>query len=118
MFFVSSLPVRDNSSAASLCVVVDGLSASNMNLSYGGAVSNMHDTQICDVGSHPSSIAVGCIEKMSFTVHGSGTCWMDILMKLSTKYDKVKGGSEIKDKTESQLLIDLMKSVVDTSNFF
>ena len=36
-------------------------------------------------------------------------------MKLSIKYDRLKGGIEIKDKTKSQLLIDLMKSGVDTS---
>ena len=47
----------------------DGLSASNMNMLYDSAVPNMHDTKISEVGEHPSSIALGDIQKMNCKVH-------------------------------------------------
>ena len=80
-----------------------------MNLSYGGAVPDMHDTTLLDVGEYKSLLSIGDKQSMNFTSHDSGPFWMDSITKITTKYDKATDEIEVKDKPKVRLLVDLMK---------
>jgi len=50
----------------------DGLAVANMNVSYGGAVTTMHNTVIREVGTHTPTLNVGNVQTMVFKEHDAG----------------------------------------------
>ena len=69
----------------------DGLNAENMNKSFGGKQSRLHDTQIKEkvgyLGPYLSILKPGDIQTMNFGLTDKGPFWMTPEECLKTKYD-------------------------------
>jgi len=67
----------------------DGLNVANMNISYGGAVNQMRDTSVTEVGQYSSLLNVGDLQILSFVDGDNGPFWMNDAERLETKDDIV-----------------------------
>ena len=79
----------------------DGLNPSNMNISYGGAVSNMRDTTVSEIGKYNSVLNVGDTQICSFDSSDVGPFWMTDEVKLKTKNDIVLSEIVSKNRTKT-----------------
>ena len=93
----------------------DGLNISNMNISFGGAVHQMSDTSVTEVGQYSSLLKVGDLQILSFTDGDDGPFWMNDAERLETKDDVVTSEVITKQKTKTELLIELRQKGVDTT---
>ena len=93
----------------------DGLNLSNMNISYGGAVCIMRDTTVSEIGKYHSVLNVGDTQKCSFESDDKGPFWMTDEQKLAAKNDIVLSERITKNRTKTELLIELRKIGIDTT---
>jgi len=73
----------------------DSLIASNMNVSYGGVVSTMHDTILKEIGPFTPSLSVGSTQKMNFVDTDDGPFWLDDDIRSSSKFDVMLDGQAV-----------------------
>ena len=90
---------------------LDGLNISNMNISYGGAVHQIRDTTVVEVGPYSSPLKVGDVQRLLFVDGDAGPFWMKYAERLETKDDIVMSEVITKQKTKTELLIELRKKV-------
>ena len=94
----------------------DSLIAYNMSVSYGGAVSIMHDSTVQEIGPYPTTLKVGSTQKMYFDETDDGPFWLDEETRSLSKFDVNLEGESNKEKTKIQLLLDLRIAGVDTTS--
>ena len=61
----------------------DSRIVNKMNLSYGGTVLIIHDTEIKEMGPYKRLLNVNSRQRMNFTDHDSGPSWMSSMERLS-----------------------------------
>ena len=97
-------------------VMENGLLVGNMNMTYGGAVSLIHETTVGEIGPHPSMLKVGEHQFMLFTDRYKGPFWLKYMDKVLSQMDISHDGSHVKEKPKTQLLVNLRCTGVDTTS--
>ena len=94
---------------------VDGLNANNMNVSYGGVINEMHNTEIKELGPFTAQLSIGDTQVMSFVDEDAGPFWMTPKERIRLREDEVVERFTTKEKNKSELLIALRNKGVDTT---
>ena len=82
----------------------DRLIVSNINVSYGGQTSHMHDTQNTKIGPYEEQLSVGSIQTMTFADNEAGLFWIDKASRLADKCDASLDGYIEREKTRLKCL--------------
>ena len=93
----------------------DGLTTSNMNVSWGGAVPEMQSTVAKELGEFEATLNVGDIQSMIFTEEDDGPFWMTERQRLEQKTDRLTGNVKNREKTKIEMLSELRRAGVDTT---
>ena len=75
----------------------------------------MRDTSVTEVGQYSSLLKVGDLQILSFADGDEGPFWMNDTERLETKDDVVTSEVITKQKTKTELLIELRQKGVDTT---
>ena len=75
----------------------------------------MRDGKISELGPFGSTLTIGSTHKMNFQDDDSRPFWMSTQEKAQSKYDIMTDNVYTKEKSKSQLLVDLRSKGIDST---
>ena len=92
----------------------DCLITSNVNVGYGGISPEMHNTDIFELVPYPAMLSIGNKHSMVFDELSKDPFWIDASCS-KFKMNNSFGGKITKDKTKSQLYVELRMGGAETT---